>query len=61
MKVLVLGATGFVGSYLVERALAAGHDVLGTSYNPTIDPVIGRDSRTASSAATSATGSRPIA
>ena len=38
MKVLVLGATGFVGSYLVERALAAGHDVLGTSYNPTIDP-----------------------
>ncbi|WP_447585100.1 GDP-mannose 4,6-dehydratase [Pseudoxanthomonas mexicana] len=38
MKVLVLGATGFVGSYLVERALAAGHEVLGTSYNPTIDP-----------------------
>ena len=38
MKVLVLGATGFVGSYLVERALATGHDVLGTSYNPTIDP-----------------------
>ena len=38
MKVLALGATGFVGSYLVERALAAGHDVLGTSYNPTIDP-----------------------
>ena len=36
--VLVTGATGFVGSYLVERALAAGHDVLGTSYNPTIDP-----------------------
>ena len=33
-----MGATGFVGSYLVERALAAGHDVLGTSYNPTIDP-----------------------
>ena len=38
MIVLVLGATSFVGSYLVERALAAGHDVLGTSYNPTIDP-----------------------
>lgn len=38
MKVLVLGATGFVGSYLVERALAEGHEVLGTTYNPTIDP-----------------------
>lgn len=37
MKVLVLGATGFVGSYLMERAISAGHDVLGTSYNPTID------------------------
>lgn len=36
MKVLVLGATGFVGSYLMERAIAAGHEVLGTSYNPTI-------------------------
>ncbi|WP_372016063.1 GDP-mannose 4,6-dehydratase [Pseudoxanthomonas sp. 10H] len=38
MKVLVLGATGFVGSYLMERAIAAGHEVLGTSYNPTIEP-----------------------
>jgi nucleoside-diphosphate-sugar epimerase len=38
MKILVLGATGFVGSYMMERAIAAGHDVLGTSCNPTIDP-----------------------
>ncbi len=38
MKILVLGATGFVGSYLMERAIAAGHEVLGTSCNPTIDP-----------------------
>lgn len=37
MKILVLGATGFVGSYLMERAIAAGHEVLGTSYNPTIN------------------------
>ena len=25
MNVLILGATGFVGSYLMERAIAAGH------------------------------------
>lgn len=37
MNILVLGATGFVGSYLMERALKAGHNVLGTHYNPTID------------------------
>ncbi|WP_028919449.1 GDP-mannose 4,6-dehydratase [Pseudoxanthomonas suwonensis] len=36
MKVLILGATGFVGSYLLERALAAGRDVVGTDYNATI-------------------------
>ena len=36
MKVLVLGATGFVGSYLVERAMATGHEVVGTHCNPTI-------------------------
>lgn len=37
MRILILGATGFVGSYLMERALAAGHEVLGTEFNPTID------------------------
>ncbi|QDA56940.1 GDP-mannose 4,6-dehydratase [Thermomonas aquatica] len=37
MKVLILGATGFVGSYLMERAIGAGHAVLGTHYNATID------------------------
>ena len=37
MNVLILGATGFVGSYLMERAIAAGHAVLGTHYNATID------------------------
>ena len=37
MKILVLGATGFVGSYLMERAIAAGHAVTGTHYQPTID------------------------
>lgn len=29
MKLFVTGATGFVGSHLVERALADGHDVVG--------------------------------
>ena len=37
MNVLILGATGFVGSYLMERAIARGDDVLGTHYNATID------------------------
>jgi nucleoside-diphosphate-sugar epimerase len=37
MNVLILGATGFVGSYLMERALQAGHQVVGTHYNATID------------------------
>ncbi len=37
MKVLILGATGFVGSYLMERAIGAGYEVLGTHYNATID------------------------
>jgi GDP-4-dehydro-6-deoxy-D-mannose reductase len=37
MNVLILGATGFVGSYLMERAQQAGHTVVGTHYNATID------------------------
>jgi nucleoside-diphosphate-sugar epimerase len=37
MNVLILGATGFVGSYLMERAQKAGHHVVGTHYNATID------------------------
>jgi len=37
MNVLILGATGFVGSYLMERAQLAGHRVLGTHYNATVD------------------------
>lgn len=37
MKILILGATGFVGSYLMERGRAAGHEVTGTHYHATID------------------------
>lgn len=38
MKTLILGATGFVGSYLLERSLAAHPDTtLGTSCQPTVD------------------------
>lgn len=35
-KTLVIGATGFVGSYVIETALARGDEVFGTGYNPTI-------------------------
>lgn len=38
MNILVLGATGFVGSYLMERGLAAGQNITGTHFNPTIQP-----------------------
>jgi GDP-4-dehydro-6-deoxy-D-mannose reductase len=37
MNVLIFGATGFMGTYLLERALAAGNTVLGTHYNATVD------------------------
>lgn len=37
MNILIFGATGFVGSYLMERAIAAGHTVTGTMFNPTIE------------------------
>ena len=36
MNVLILGATGFVGSYLMERAVLAGRNVTGTHFNATI-------------------------
>ncbi len=41
MKVLVTGAAGFIGSWVVERILADGHDVVGLDnfddfYDPTI-------------------------
>lgn len=29
MRIFVTGATGFIGAHFVERALAAGHDVVG--------------------------------
>lgn len=34
MKTLVTGATGFVGGHLVDRLLAAGHDVTALVRNP---------------------------
>ncbi len=34
MKVIIFGATGSIGKYLVEQALAAGHQVRAFSRNP---------------------------
>jgi GDP-4-dehydro-6-deoxy-D-mannose reductase len=36
-NILVLGATGFVGSYLMELAIERGDSVIGTDYCATID------------------------
>jgi GDP-4-dehydro-6-deoxy-D-mannose reductase len=36
MRVLITGATGFVGSYLMEHYVAAGDIVIGTEYLPTV-------------------------
>lgn len=37
MKVLVFGASGFIGSYVLENELKLGNKVKGTHYKPTID------------------------
>jgi dihydroflavonol-4-reductase len=39
-RVLVSGATGFIASHVVERLLAAGHEVVGTVRNPKDAPKV---------------------
>ncbi len=38
MRVLITGATGFIGSYLMEMCAARGDEVTGTSLQPTVRP-----------------------
>jgi UDP-glucuronate 4-epimerase len=41
MRILVTGAAGFIGSHLVDRLLASGHQVLGVdNFNEFYDPAI---------------------
>lgn len=41
MRILVTGAAGFIGSHLVDRLLASGHQVLGIdNFNEFYDPAI---------------------
>ena len=43
MKILITGAAGFIGSWVVERLLANGHDVVGLDYfDDYYDPSIKR-------------------
>ena len=32
MKILVTGSSGFLGGYLIEELLEAGHEVVGVDY-----------------------------
>ena len=44
MQILVTGAAGFIGTFVVERLLAAGHSVLGIDdLNPYYSPSLKRD------------------
>jgi nucleoside-diphosphate-sugar epimerase len=40
MKIVVTGATGFIGSHFTKQALAAGHDVLAIRRSPDSTPSI---------------------
>lgn len=42
MRVVVAGGTGFIGSEVVRRLLAAGHEVAATTRDPGRDPFDGR-------------------
>ena len=44
MRIFVTGAAGFIGSFVAERLLAAGHSVLGIDdLNPYYSPSLKRD------------------
>src|SRR5271166_2223840 len=39
MRIWISGSAGMMGSQLCSALLAAGHEVLASYYNPTVDPV----------------------
>ena len=41
MKIVITGATGFIGSHVAVRLARAGHEVVATGRNPTKVPALG--------------------